>query len=332
MFKVRTALLWLSFDVALSDATSLDAANWMASNLEWLGEKTLKELCIPGTHNSGMNKLFGGTAFAKPCNIVNQDRNIRRQLELGIRFFDIRPVLAKGGYRTGHYTKVFGGVWQGGYGHAIRTIVDNINAFTQTHSEVIFLRLSHTHNTDDGYRPFNQTEWNKLFDILDKTENLYHGPEDTYFPVLTLETLLDYGNKSAVIYIVDEPNNVVYLGSRVGKGFFYHYSLNLFDQYSSTNKIDFLYMDQLAKMKRMAKRRYFLLSWTLTQTGFDATMCPTMGKSTKDLALLAGKRLRSMLAQVTNYVYPNIINSDFVDSTELTEITMTINLKWLSLK
>ncbi|CAH1392322.1 unnamed protein product [Nezara viridula] len=334
MFKVRTALLWLSFDVALSDAVAyLDAANWMRSNIEWLGKRTLKEICLPGTHNSGMSKLFGGTSFSKTCNSVNQGRNIRRQLDLGIRFFDVRPVITTGGvYRVGHYSKIFGNVWQGGYGHTIESIVLNINAFCKDHYELIFFRLSHSHNTEKEYSSFTQQEWNNLFQLLNKTENLYHATEDTYFPITTLEKFTNNGTKAAVIYIVDEPKYKTSLGDYTGKGFFYKFSLKIFDKYSETDKVDFLFMDQTAKMKKESEKRYFLLSWTLTQQAVDATMCPAMGKTIKDLAFQANRRLKNILLKITKTIYPNIISIDYVDNTELVELVMAVNLKWLTEK
>nr|XP_014284892.1 uncharacterized protein LOC106686227 [Halyomorpha halys] len=304
----------------------------MKDNIGWLGERTLKEICLPGTHNSGMSKLFGGTSFAKPCNTNNQSRNIRRQLELGIRFFDVRPVISGGVYKAGHYSKALGATWQGGNGHTIESIVNNINAFTKKHHELIIIRLSHTLNTDLGnsnFRPFNVEEWNKVLEILDKTENLYASSEDAYLPITPLDDFIKNGTQAAVVYVIDDEKGCN-LGRRIGKGFFYQYGLRLFDQYSNTDKLPVMANDQIDKMKKMSRLRYFLLSWTLTQNAFDVAACPRLGNSIANLAMKANIALNSLLSHVTKIAYPNIISVDYVQSTNVTEIAMTINLKWLS--
>ncbi|CAH1392315.1 unnamed protein product [Nezara viridula] len=316
MVVASTLILRLSLICTVLVASSaIDSANWMRQHMGLLGGRPLQRICIPGTHNSGMHTLNGGTAFAKTCNILNQSQSIRRQLEMGIRYFDIRPIISGGKFKTGHYSKIPGGLWQGGNGQFLDSIINDINDFTREHKELVIVHLSHALNTDVGkkYRSFNEEEWNRLFQLLERTENLFFGPENAYLPGYTLGQLTNNGNRAAVIYIVNDAG--AKLGHRYGRGFFYWGNIQVYDRYADSDKVSSMSNDQFNKMKQESPRRYFLLSWTLTQKPFDATTCP-MGKSISKLAKDANRNLHKILPEVSVAAYPNVISVDFVESLE----------------
>ncbi|CAH1392313.1 unnamed protein product [Nezara viridula] len=329
MFKVRTSLRYLCLIHALSFGSALDAANWMRDNIAWLGYRTLKQLCVPGTHNSGMNRFSGGTSFAKPCNTLNQSQSILKQLELGVRYLDIRPVIADGRLLTGHYTKIASFSWQGGNGQSMDSIVDEINSFTRSHNELIMISLSHALNTDVGnryYRAFIKEEWDRLFRLLDRTKFLINGTSFTFFPWMTLSDLTKNGTTAAVLYTVDSLFTSVFVGKRVGYGFFYRNSLGPFNRFSDSNIFSTMFDDQIKKMRIWSKSAYFLLSWTLTQSPLDATLCP-LRNSLHQLALEANKFLRNLLKETTSSAFPNIISLDFVETPLVTEVAIEVNRK-----
>ena len=158
-------------------STNLPSASWMRDNLSILGSKKLKEICITGSHDSGMHVYTSGTAFAHDCNTLTQSKSLQGQLSAGTRYFDIRPVISAGKYYTGHYGYIDQlASWQGANGQSIESIVADVNAFVSNHKELVVLNLSHSLNTDVGnsqYRPFNQAEWDGLFAELAKIDNLY---------------------------------------------------------------------------------------------------------------------------------------------------------------
>jgi hypothetical protein len=51
----------------------------------------------------GMSEDNGGTLLVSDANVKTQTLNIQQQLEQGIRYFDIRPVVDGGEWFTGHY-------------------------------------------------------------------------------------------------------------------------------------------------------------------------------------------------------------------------------------
>ncbi|XP_024217793.1 uncharacterized protein [Halyomorpha halys] len=327
MVTIRTAR-WLLclFSALLVESSALDTANWMRLNMGRLGGRPLQRICIPGTHNSGMNQLTGGTAFAKPCNILNHSQSVRRQLELGVRYFDIRPIISGGKFKTGHYSKIPGGFWQGGNGQFIESIVNDINDFTRDHKEVVIISLSHSLNTDVGkkYRGFNQEEWERLFQLLDRTNNLFFAPGNVYIPAITLGDLTNHGNRAAVLFVTNDGG--LNLGGRLGRGYFYWGNMQVYDKYAESDKVSTMFQDQINKMKQESPRRYFLLSWTLTQKAVDATMCP-MGKSISKLAKEANSNFHKILPEVSEAAYPNIISVDYVENAAVAELAMAVNNK-----
>lgn len=100
---------------------------WMSTFIDKLGERKLKHICMPGSHDAGMYKLNGKTPVSTKQNTQTQILNIYDQLRRGSRYFDIRPVVGNGGqWLTGHYSKVVG-VWQGANGESIDDMIADIN-------------------------------------------------------------------------------------------------------------------------------------------------------------------------------------------------------------
>ncbi|CAH1391059.1 unnamed protein product [Nezara viridula] len=312
--------------------TSLDGSNWMKNNIDVLGNRTLRQISIPGSHDAGMSRLNGGTAFAYECNVLTQSYPFEGQLNLGIRYFDIRPVIGNGGnYLTGHYTHITGS-WQGGNGKYIAELITDLNVFTKHHNELIILKLSHSLNTDVGpnsYRKLNQEEWDKLFEKLDTINFLYNNDnKNVKLDQITFNDFTDHGSKASVVIIVDDPDSKVELGSRLGKGYFMTNSLDIYDDYAGVNNWRTMIKDQVKKMHEHSNNQYFLLSWTLTQNGRQAAFCTTFSIALMDLADQANIQLGKLLyEEVSSSSYPNIILVDNVKDTDVAAMAMAINTK-----
>ncbi|MDY8136458.1 hypothetical protein [Aquimarina sp. 2201CG5-10] len=310
-------------------STPLNTTSWMQDSLSYIGNKKLGEICITGSHDSGMSVKTGGTIGAFDCNTLTQTYNIEKQLSLGMRYFDIRPVISGGDYYTGHYTKVSVS-WQGANGESIDDIINGVNNFTSQYNELIVLNLSHSLNTDVGntkYRSFNQNEWNSLLTELQKINHLLSDIEITDLTQKTLNSFI--GNKKASVLIIVE-NTSVNLNAFLGKGVFPYSSFNVYNKYSDTNNLNTMRSDQISKMNTERENNtYFLLSWTLTQDDTQAVTCalPILpGSSIKDLANLANASLVSSLKpNISQTIFPNIIYSDNIINSLQTEMAIYIN-------
>lgn len=305
-------------------------------NLDLWADRQLGEICIAGSHDAGMNQITGGTAFANACNTQTQTNTILRQLELGIRYFDIRPVISGAHYYTGHYSKV-GPTWQGCNGQSIESIIDDLNEFTsKRHNAIIIIKLSHSLNTDVGassYRGFNENEWIGLFYEMDAIKNKYETGNKQFTDLSKVKLNEIIKGKSSVIILSD--CNEQFIESRLGTGFFPIRSLDTYDSYSNTNDIDQMISDQITKMHNNSSNRFFLISWTLTQSNLQVFNCSGGGViglpgSILSLADSANQNLLVRLyPEISTKTYPNIIYVDNVADFDAASLAMSVNCKVL---
>jgi hypothetical protein len=64
---------------------------WMQATFPGIGCKTLREVCVPASHDSGMSEITSGGLGIKH-NTETKPVDVYQQLINGARFFDIRPI------------------------------------------------------------------------------------------------------------------------------------------------------------------------------------------------------------------------------------------------
>lgn len=320
---------------------TLNVSSWMQENLGSLGSRPLRHLCIPGSHDSGMSTFVSGTVGAAPCNTVAQVTGILGQLQLGIRYFDVRPVISGDQFLTGHYTNTNNSVlgWQGANGQSIASIINDVNTYTAANQELVILYLSHDLDTDVGepsYSPFTQGDWNNLLEQLTGLNHLFVAPNPASVD-LTMLTLRSYiGSQAAVVVVVDPSDSSITLGNYATQGFYTPGNFSVFNQYSDTNDLGAMESDQLNKLSTQRPTPdagYFLLSWTLTQDDTEAATCSSVPgtSSILDLAAVANPALPgALLPACSAQTYPNIILIDGVSSFDVTTVAMAVNNKAIS--
>ncbi|KAI0342747.1 PLC-like phosphodiesterase [Trametopsis cervina] len=301
---------------------------WMQNTLPTIGTRTLRQLCIPGSHDSGMSIVTGHTGLAEPSIVLTQTHTIGTQLTLGARYFDIRPVLAAGTFKTGHYADIGVVGWQGADGQLVQDVVGELNAFTSVHKELVVLNLSHDLNTDTGreFRAFTQEEWEQLFELLTGIADLFVVPDvdpsTVDLSTIPLNTFI--GNGRAAVLAIVEPASIS-LGAYATRGFYTYSQFNIYNVYSNTDSIDFMVADQLAKMRLQRpnpEAGLFLLSWTLTQHVDDMLE----GGSIIGLAREARKALFLRLVQACDaLVFPNVVYLDNWVTTDFAALVVAIN-------
>ncbi len=309
----------------------LQGESWMCDNLGLLGGRTLRKLCIPGSHDSGMSTFDGHTAGATLANTQTQSRGILGQLMSGTRYFDIRPVQSRGKFKTGHYSEInvpiFGRTWQGANGQSVTSIINDINNFTLTYKELVVMRLSHDLNTDldnNAYRPLTRDEWNQLVSELAAIDCLYVA-DDPASVNLSQLTLADYIGAGRAAVIVAADTDAANLGDHARKGFYTYDRFRVYDQYSNTNDVGKMISDQIGKMRQQRPSPdspCFLLSWTLTQQGAQVIR----GPSILEMAQEANAKLyESLLPACTPSCFPNVIYVDNITSPGIADLAMAVN-------
>ncbi|KAJ3554652.1 hypothetical protein NM688_g2996 [Phlebia brevispora] len=301
-------------------------ADWMQSQLPLIGSRRLRQICMPGSHDAGMSKLNGHSLLGSiPEHVLTQSHDIAYQLSAGSRYFDIRPVISEGQFKTGHYD-IMGEPLkgQGANGQLIVEIIDQVNAFTEAHKELVILLLSHDYNTDDGYRGFTQSEYDKLLEDLCGIKDLYVAPDPANVDLSQLP-LNDFigGGRAAVICVVQSTIN---LGEYQHRGFYRYDQHNVYNSYSDARELDRMISDQLLKLREQRPspdHPLFLLSWTLTE---DAISIVLEGSSILHFAKIADPAIFNgqLMTACSKSTYPNILYIDDFRS-EVTALAMYIN-------
>ena len=317
----------------VSSSTRPLTVSWMQASLEMIGKRPLRHVCMPGSHDSGISVINGGTLFGDARSSQTQANSIADQLALGIRFFDIRPVIAGGGFYTGHYGNLPGLGWQGVNGQSIRQIIQQMNAFTASNKELLILSISHDFNTDAGrhYRGFNQEEWDRFLQELSGLDSLFLSPQGT--PDLTLLTMNQLiGNKqAAVIVVIFIDRSHLTLGNFTGRGFYYDSQFPFYDNYANSNDPKVLMEDQLRKLhleRNHPDKPLFSLDWTLTQRTLQDV---TIGPSVLEMASFMDPRLvTNVIPSCSAKTFPNILSIDKADNATSIAVATAINALFAS--
>ncbi|KAK4203357.1 pectate lyase superfamily protein-domain-containing protein [Triangularia verruculosa] len=135
---------------------------WMHAILDIIGDRKLKYVCMPGSHDAGISKIDGNTALANWANTQTQWLDFYGQLMRGSRWFDVRPCLGNGGkHMLCHYT-VTAGLAVGGNGLSVDDMINQINSFMDDHpGELIILDVNDESGFDTDNRTPSQT-YNRL--------------------------------------------------------------------------------------------------------------------------------------------------------------------------
>lgn len=250
--------------------------DWMQQSMGSLANRTLKHICMPGSHDAGMTKYSPGTIGTNFANTQTQYLNWYDQLMAGSRFFDLRPVISNGQWVAGHYSDL-DGIWLGGNGQSVADIITQTNDFTAKYKEFVIINLSHTLDTDNNYKDLTQAQWNNLFDTLKGINNRYTVPNagNTDF---TSKVLGDFITDRASVFIFAQLPSGISLGTYADQGFYTSTNFPYFDSYSNTNNLETMKTDQFAKLHgnrnivsdpSALKDTFHTLSWTLTQQPED---------------------------------------------------------------
>lgn len=254
--------------------------DWMQQSMGSLANRTLKHICMPGSHDAGMGRFSPGTVGAHFANTQTQYLDFKGQLMAGSRYFDLRPVISKGDFVAGHYSGLDVGedaIWVGGNGQSLDDIIKQVNDFTSEYKELVIINLSHTLDTDNDYKELDQKQWNLLFDKLKGLKNRHtvSDPKDTDF---TTKPLGDFITDRASVFLIAQLPSGVKLGDYASQGFYESKHFPFYDSYSNSNSLSSMRDDQLKKLAdersivsdpKKAKDKFHVLSWTLTQQPED---------------------------------------------------------------
>ena len=101
---------------------------------------------------------------AGPCNTRNQTKSIFWQLQSGIRYFDLRPVVYNNNMYTGHYSEIAG--FRGCLGPTISEILSDVASFMQSSNDLVLLKFSHYYDRDKDIAGFSDDQMDALCSLI----------------------------------------------------------------------------------------------------------------------------------------------------------------------
>jgi hypothetical protein len=176
----------------------------MQATLPTIGHKTLDQVALLGSHDSGASEITKSYVGVKH-NTLTQSEHIYEQLVSGTRYFDIRPVLRKGKWYTSHLTVINKSSAFGALTRSLDDVIRDINSFTARFpGELIILDISHDLSRRN-WAPLSDIEWMILYQQLSAIEHLWEALVATRNLVtFPLSAFIQPGSRSAVVIRVPQ--------------------------------------------------------------------------------------------------------------------------------
>lgn len=294
------------------------ASRWMTDNPK-IRALTLDKVTMLGSHDAGMNKFQWGTAGGTKNNTITQVRTIGQQLNLGARYFDLRPFYRDGEFYCGHFSQLTEYIigWQGACGQSFSEIIKEINDFCKDKKELIILNIGGSCldvSNPVSFKDFDDDIWNRFYNKLNEINNICQSNGN-----LLCDNM---ANRKTIGELTAEKSAVVIIDP---KGRFCKTDdLKISNSYSNEDDFEKMRQDQFEKMKEHANdpNQLFLISWTLTLQGAE-NINPF--NSILELAEKANNHIDDILNQARNTAkYPNIVYIDKIGDQKGYEIAEQI--------
>lgn len=321
--------MWVAF-LMFCVSESVDPANWIGQSLGVIGNLNLKQLTLPGTHDSGTYYLTDvpmpgdqsnfweevfilaeatDTTVGKVAEAwaKSQDQDFFGQLMGGIRYFDLRS-----GWNKTHNTWVTFHFVQGS---PVQYLLSNISQFLDSHpQEIIVVEMSHF----EGYpTPSDVTSLKTM--VLDTLGNYLH-PVDLTFS-FTVQEMVSSGKRVLLTmeqgfdYNTIWPPTVIY---------------NTYADTSDLSKmIEFNNKTVQLFMGSNWPQQVFKVSWTLTPggTSISESVLPWKPHSLIQLADYGNKALPSFYNSISknHWRMGNILIIDHYESSMILQIVLDMN-------
>lgn len=304
---------------ASSDSTTLwfstslitDRCRWMQDNLPLLRGKTLRDLTLPASHDSGM--------YTKSLLASTQYKDLHDQLAYGIRYFDLRP-----GWYAGRL-HIFHG---GNMGPLLSDVLADIQRFMKEgHRELVLLKFSHFQDIDDE-------RYDEMTDMICSSLKpwLVTSPlGEQLLAEIPLEDLISENGAVLAFCTGQAPitrhRDGIWVYRNWDESTPETGHLCVHDKYSDTTDYNEMKERQLAEFaaydgkctqKPEIPCDLFLLSWTLTPVTH-------VWKTCKEANLNLGAEMAKLEVPNPRGFIPNILYVDYVESARVTDVAMLQN-------
>jgi hypothetical protein len=327
--KITPGLLFcFLFFCNVNAQTAFPLSDWMAQTLD--KEKTLQQITLPGAHDASIARCFDCTIGANVRNTQTQYLPIENLLDSGIRYFDLRPVLDREIFYTGHYTKYNRRPSFGCKGDTMKRIFSAVNNFLEQHNELVILHFSHY--CDRSWKDLDSNFLSAFLELMEENlgEKIFKLTDPKKrMATLPLKEILN-GKKGKVIILVNNFEGKAI--SDPARGIFSPAKdINLFDKYSNSRNADEMIADQELKFDKwsvkdsLTREELFVMPWTLTQNAKYAMRCAGIKwpwKKCRSIMKMAEEAKAKLPQKISEYVAsgkfrrnrkPAVINVDLAD-------------------
>jgi hypothetical protein len=285
---------------ALKQSTITEHRSWIGDTLSSLGNKTLQDITLVGTHDSGAFELGKNLMpDAAPANLAKlitstesigipvdwiitpwalaQDRNAYDQMVAGVRYFDVRC----GWNGTGWY------VFHMEVGNTVELVLKQIRSFLDDNpSEVVVVEVSHLdgpHSTGD------------VSEIEHHILTIFDGlllPETGGF--IPIRDMVSSNKRAFVSFSAPTSSSLIWSGD------------SIINSYADSDEIDVMVQYNHAELEKYSNgffpNKLYKLSWTLTPAAdcILLGLLPGFPHSLQQLADTAVPALDTFLANAVN--------------------------------
>jgi hypothetical protein len=284
----------------------------MQANLDLIGDRSLKQLTLPASHDAAMYL----TGFPQSLGRT-QNLSIFDQLNHGVRYFDLRPAF-RNGEIVMHHDMILG--------PRLATVLDDVARYMTGHRELVILKFSH-------YDQLNETRYAGMAtQIATKLHRwLWQVRSGKRLADIPLREFLRTNGSVLVVCEGNDPIHKPVPGIWVYRDWEDRDAaagdLRVFDQYANSMSYPTMKADQFKKFADFNGRckhadvpcDLFLLSWTLT----PPTGVPGFAK---DVNPHLPVDLKTLTIPNTSGQIPNLLYVDCVELGGVTDAAIELNL------
>jgi len=302
----------------LNASTSLviDRSSWMENALATIGNMTLHQMVLPGSHDAGMYANSFPASMAE-----TQDMTIQQQLYAGVRYFDLRP------HWTGSDLLIYHGPIDV---ESVQTVLNDVQSFMSTNrKELVVLKFSHYDNFDSSGTAY-QTLVSWIHNALNPW--LYTtAPSGMRLANTPMSSFI--GSQGRVLVVSDGSQPISYPSPGIwvyrdwSSGDPQNGDLRIFDQYANVTDYPTMMNDQFNKFQNYdgtcqnnvsVPCDLFLLSWTLTPA---INVWSVVGPPNRGL----GYDINDLVIPNSHGQILNIIYADYNEYSRSTDLSIFLN-------
>jgi hypothetical protein len=269
---------------------------------------------MPGAHDAGVYQLNECSFGANACNTETQLLSFAQQLVQGIRIFDVRPTFYANKFYTEHATSCNG---LGCKGALLSTIYTDINAFLDTHQELVILEISHFCGTSIADTALlnlaNRILGDKIYkETVSSAVPFIHQP---------LKEIIGNGKTGKVLLIYE---GVANNAANKANGLFNGIILPREGAWTNSHYLKDMKNGQINQFQNFSNdgNHLFQFSWQITQNELQAVNCalnpnaPSIHKTADSANVEIVPTLDSLISvgQIRKGRIPNVIYLDYSES------------------